>query len=73
MITIYTRPNCQACRLTRGPLDREGITYSVVNLDEHPDVAEQLREAGHQALPVVVTETHTWAGFQPDKIRQLTR
>lgn len=71
-ITIYATSSCPACTWTKRTLDRKGIPYQVINLDEHPEHAQRLRERGHATLPVVITPHDEWAGARPDKLNQLT-
>lgn len=70
MLTIYSTRNCSACRLTKNVLDRAGAPFLVVDLEEHPEKAEELRAAGHQALPVVDMAGQQWSGFQFDRLRE---
>lgn len=63
-------------------LDRKGLPYSKINVDEDPearklveDSANQLRPASK--LPMVVIkhrgEVTTWHGFRYDRIRDLSK
>jgi glutaredoxin-like protein NrdH len=73
MVTVYTKPACQQCNATYRALDKNGITYSSIDLSENPELLDQLKEEGHMGAPVVKTLTPAgdWAGFQPDKIKEL--
>ncbi|MFZ4896407.1 glutaredoxin-like protein NrdH [Plantibacter sp. Mn2098] len=72
MITIYSKPNCQQCRMTYLALDRRGIAYEVVNVAA-PENADALvyvsEELGYSTAPVVVVDDQDhWGGFRPDRI-----
>jgi len=74
-VTVYSRPDCQQCRLTYLALDRAGIGYAVVDLSRH-DAARHhvVDELGHTAAPVVVVDGapgQHWSGFRPDRIAAL--
>jgi len=69
MLTIYSTPSCAACRLTKNVLERAGAPFQVVDLEEHPEKADELRAAGHQALPVVELAGEQWSGFQLHRLR----
>lgn len=72
MITVYTSPACIQCTMTKKALDRAGIAYREIDVQADTTAADQLRAAGHQALPVIdAGNAGTWTGFQPDKIQQL--
>lgn len=54
--TMYTTPWCGYChRLTR-QLDREGIAYDVVDIEQEPSAAElvMLANNGNQTVPTLV-------------------
>lgn len=70
-ITIYTRNDCMQCHATRRAIESRGLTFELINLDLHPEAAEDLRAQGYRQLPVVVTEQESWSGFRPDMINRL--
>lgn len=74
--TVYTTgPQCVQCKMTYRELDRQGITYDVVNLVETPAAREFIvEELGYTEAPVVIDnhdEQHHWSGFRPDLIKTL--
>ncbi|CAK9884053.1 MAG: Glutaredoxin-like protein NrdH [Candidatus Erwinia impunctatus] len=70
-IIIYTKDDCVQCHATKNAMDKRGIGYQLINLDNQPDEADTLRAMGYRQLPVVVTENEHWSGFRPDKIMSL--
>jgi mycoredoxin len=54
--TMYTTPWCGYCRRLKGQLDREGIAYEVVDIEQQPDAAEIVESAnnGNQTVPTLV-------------------
>ncbi|WP_435927578.1 glutaredoxin-like protein NrdH [Dryocola sp. BD613] len=70
-ITIYTRNDCVQCHATKRAIESRGFTFELINLDLHPEAADNLRALGYRQLPVVVTEQESWSGFRPDMINQL--
>jgi len=70
-ITIYTRNDCMQCHATRRAIESRGLTFELINLDLHPEAADDLRAQGYRQLPVVVTEQESWSGFRPDMINRL--
>lgn len=67
-LTIYTKPNCQPCRITKNFLDKNEIEFEEINGLEHID---ELRKDGFATFPVVKTETDAWSGLQPKKLKAL--
>lgn len=70
-ITIYTRNDCVQCHATKRAMESRGFTFELINLDQHPEAVDDLREKGYRQLPVVVTERESWSGFRPDMINRL--
>ena len=71
MTTVYTKNNCVQCDQTKRLMDRIGVAYDVVNISENPAELDKLIEMGYRSAPVVITDTDSWAGFNPDKIKDL--
>lgn len=71
MPTVYTKPACVQCDMTKRMLDKLGIEYSTVDISEDQEAFDMLISMGYRAAPVVITPEDSWAGFQPDKITAL--
>lgn len=56
LFTMYTTPWCGYCVRLKGQLDREGITYEIVDIEQHPEAAEIVMQAnaGNQTVPTLV-------------------
>ncbi len=56
LFTMYTTPWCGYCVRLKGQLDREGITYEIVDIEQHPQAAEIVMQAngGNQTVPTLV-------------------
>ena len=54
--TMYSTPWCGYCHRLKGQLDREGITYDVVDIEQQPEAAEIVEPANHgnQTVPTLV-------------------
>lgn len=54
--TMYSTPWCGYCHRLKGQLDREGITYEVVDIEQHPEAAQVVERAnnGNQTVPTLV-------------------
>lgn len=73
MLILYGRATCQPCKLTKGKLDKGGVRYKYVDLDENPDILEALgEEEWITGLPVVVSQDDDfrWCSLDPGAIRE---
>ncbi|WP_349258322.1 mycoredoxin [Stackebrandtia sp.] len=55
MVTMYSTTWCGYCRRLKSQMDREGIEYTVVDIEENPDSAEYVMSVngGNQTVPTV--------------------
>lgn len=70
-IIVYTRNNCVQCHATRRVLESRGLPFELINLDHHPEKADELRQQGFRQLPVVMAGEQRWSGFRPDMINRM--
>jgi mycoredoxin len=54
--TMYSTPWCGYCHRLRSQLDREGIAYDVVDIEEQPEAAQLVESVNHgnQTVPTLV-------------------
>jgi mycoredoxin len=54
--TMYTTPWCGYCHRLKSQLDREGIVYDVVDIEQDPTAVEIVMTAnnGNQTVPTLV-------------------
>jgi glutaredoxin-like protein NrdH len=69
-VIVYTNPNCVQCEQTKKFLNKEGIEYTVENLqsDDNYEKLIDFVNRGFKSAPIVVTDTETWSGYKPDKL-----
>jgi mycoredoxin len=55
-VTMYSTPWCGYCMRLKGQMDREGIAYEVIDIEQHPEAAEVVEQVngGNQTVPTVV-------------------
>jgi mycoredoxin len=55
MLTMYSTPWCGYCYRLKSQLDREGIEYEVVNIEQNPAAADFVMSVngGNQTVPTV--------------------
>lgn len=74
-VCVYTKNRCSQCDLTKKVLDREGIVYTAVNVEEDAAAFRYVTETlDLRQMPVVVASTPdgdvVWSGLQPAMIRK---
>ena len=55
-VTMYTTPWCGYCHRLKSQLDREGIEFDVVDIEQQPEAALIVESAnnGNQTVPTLV-------------------
>ena len=55
-ITMYSTPWCGYCRRLKSQLDREGIVFDEVDIEQTPAAADLVMQVnnGHQTVPTLV-------------------
>ena len=54
--TMFTTPWCGYCHRLKSQLDREGIDFSIVDIEQQPDAAFTVEQAngGNQTVPTLL-------------------
>lgn len=74
MLTVYSKPNCIQCEMTKMWLDQNKIQFELVDVSEHPEKLEEIKLNGFQQLPVVTLDKYfenAWSGFNVDRLEEL--
>lgn len=71
-VTVYTKPACVQCNATFKALEKQGIEYRKIDVNENAEAYEYVTSLGYQQVPVVVVDADThFSGFRPDRIKGL--
>ena len=56
MLTMYSTPWCGHCSRLKGALEREGIEFHEVDIEQDPDAADYVMSIndGHATVPTIV-------------------
>lgn len=73
MTTVYTKPACIQCEQTKKLLDKNGVEYTTVDITQDQEAFDKIVAMGFAAAPVVISGDLSWAGFQPDKIAEISK
>lgn len=77
MITVYSKPRCMQCEMTKMWLNQNIIPFETIDIEANTGAFELLEHYGYSSLPVVVIDDEfdnpdkAWAGFQIDKLEAL--
>ena len=77
MITVYSKPKCMQCEMTKMWLNQNKIPFETVDIEANPGAFELLKHYGYSSLPVVAIDdeisdnSKSWSGFQIDKLEAL--
>lgn len=53
MITVYSMEGCAQCVQAANLLERKGVYYKVVKIDEDFDAADFIQSQGHRSMPQI--------------------
>lgn len=70
-ITVYTKPACVQCNATYKALDKQQLTYEVIDISQDDEARDYVMSLGYLQAPVVVVDDEHWSGFRPDRIKAL--
>ena len=71
VITVYSKPSCVQCTATCKALDKQGLTYDVVDISVDADARDYVMALGYLQAPVVVVGDDHWSGFSPGRIADI--
>ena len=77
MLTVYSKPRCMQCEMTKIWLTKNKIPFETVDIEANPGALDLLRHYGWSSLPVVAIDDEfdnpdkAWAGFQIDNLEAL--
>lgn len=72
-ITVYTAEDCVQCTATMHAMNKLGLDYVTVDMSADDEARDKVKALGFLQAPVVVAETDQFAGFRPDRIKNLAQ
>lgn len=70
-VTIYTRPECTACRWAKRFLATRGIAYTEVNVAQDAAARRWVTIRAGGETPVIVVEGEVMVGFDQERLKRL--
>ena len=74
MITVYSKPKCVQCEMTKEFLKANNVKFEEVNVFEEEEALELIQLHGFKRLPVVTRNNSfdfAFSGFQIDLLDEL--
>lgn len=72
-ITVYSKPFCGGCDLTKKWLEDHNVPYEAIDVTDHPTAIFTITSHGHQSLPVVSVNgfDKSWTGHNENRLEEL--
>ena len=73
-ITVYTKPNCAACEMTKKFLRENNIPFESIDVTQDEEALNAIKQAGYTGVPVVTIGDGfdvSWHGFRPDELERI--
>lgn len=72
-VTVYSKPNCGACDITKQWLDSNNLPYAAVDAYEDEQAMAELQKHGFMSFPVVTVNgfDRAWTGFELNRLEEL--
>jgi len=71
-VTVYSTKNCPYCRMAKAFLDKQGVLYENIDVDEDIKAAEKIIElSGQRGLPVIIVDDEVIVGFDSPRLNEL--
>lgn len=70
-VTVYSKPNCPQCEMTKRLFDRLEVAYQSVDVTQDQEALDYILSLGYRQAPVVVAGDEHWSGYRPDRVKTL--
>lgn len=72
-ITVYSKPNCGACDITKQWLDGNNVPYTAIDAYEDEQSMREIQSHGFMSFPVVTVGSfdNAWTGFEISRLEEL--
>ena len=71
-VTVYSTKNCPYCRMTKAFLDKQGVTYSSIDVGTDAVAAQKMIAlSGQRGVPVITVDDEIIVGFDSQRLNEL--
>ncbi|MDO5728447.1 MAG: glutaredoxin-like protein NrdH [Actinomycetaceae bacterium] len=72
-ITVYSKPMCVQCDATKRALDKQGLSYEIIDMSVDAEALDYVKSLGYVQAPVVMVGDQHWSGYRPDLIKKVAK
>ncbi len=70
-VKLYSTPTCPYCRMAKDFLEKEGVTFSVIDVSEDVKAAQEMVDkSGQMGVPVLEVDNTVIVGFDRETYRK---
>jgi glutaredoxin-like YruB-family protein len=70
-VKLYSTPTCPYCRMAKDFLEKEGVSFSVIDVSEDVKAAQEMVDkSGQMGVPVMEVENTVVIGFDRETYRK---
>lgn len=72
MIEVYSKNNCQQCRMVKNFLASKSVEFIEINTSDNQEAIKMLKNLGVRSLPAVFENNELkFTGFAPTELQKL--
>ena len=72
MVTVYSTKNCPYCRMAKAFLDKQGVTYTNIDVGADAAAAKKMIDlSGQRGVPVIMVDDEVIVGFNSERLNEL--
>ncbi|HOX34554.1 MAG TPA: FAD-dependent oxidoreductase [Methanoregulaceae archaeon] len=71
-VTVYSTKNCPYCRMAKAFLDRQGVSYTSIDVGEdEAEARKMIALSGQRGVPVITVDDEVIVGFDSQRLNEL--
>jgi NADH-dependent peroxiredoxin subunit F len=72
MVTVYSTKNCPYCRMAKAFLDKQGVTYTAIDVGADTAAAQKMIVlSGQRGVPVITVDDEVIVGYDSERLNAL--
>jgi len=70
-VTLYTTSWCGICKRAKAYLDRKGVSYQALDIEQDSNARDEFRRLGGRGVPLIVVGNRSMRGFDPQRLERM--